>query len=470
MSGHLNHTLEVVLQNILDMEGGSENTKNLITWLRANDSQIAQHADSLDVVIDKLSPASNAAALCILLNIQMSRMTFRDPQYTFAYIGNFCKTCDPTQIRRVNREFVDLVLQYSKVALENNQAMTALPALRAAVERFRPYEWVLTPLHSEFLKVCLKAKHYTYALPVLDKPILDVMPKYTLTSVFGFLLYFYYGGLIYIGVKRFHSALQCFHICLGCPGQAVSAIQMDAWKKFVLVTMIETGEVPAPPKNISQALSRVLQHRSMAASIGTAYYELTECFRQRDMSKLRTLLSAPEAADAFNRDQNLGLAKQCLPALQRRLVLQLTSTYLTLSLEDLRTKAYIGSIAETESLLFDMITRGQLCAQIDHESNHVVFTDDGDQHEEASAAGPSGGADESVRTAADLDRQITQMLTIARQLKKYENDLSLNENYLRRQMGSASEFSAAGGLGLDEDGLRGGGSGGLDYGELIDDV
>lgn len=167
-------------------------------------------------------------------------------------------------------------------------------------------------------------------------------------------------------------------------------------------------------------------------------------------------------------------------------------------------------------------TQGQLCAQIDHESNHVVFTDDGDQHEvsqmahsttgasvlcvvgvagwqEASAAGPSGGADESVRTAADLDRQITQMLAIARQLKKYENDvstqistaqhtephtyveltdvlwvwcvqLSLNENYLRRQMGSASEFSAAGGLGLDEDGLRGGGSGGLDYGELIDDV
>lgn len=121
----------------------------------------------------------------------------------------------------------------------------------------------------------------------------------------------------------------------------------------------------------------------MAASIGTAYYELTECFRQRDMSKLRTLLSAPEAADAFNRDQNLGLAKQCLPvhkhtrshmegyrdggissvvcggvqALQRRLVLQLTSTYLTLSLEDIRTKAHIGSIAETESLLFDMITR-----------------------------------------------------------------------------------------------------------------
>ncbi|CEL99730.1 unnamed protein product [Vitrella brassicaformis CCMP3155] len=102
--------VEVVLQKILEMKGGSENTKSLVKWLRAKDSLLAQHAASLDVVIDRLSPAGNAAALCILLNTKMSTMTFRNRQYTLAHVSNICRTCDPAEIRLVQGEFVQVVV------------------------------------------------------------------------------------------------------------------------------------------------------------------------------------------------------------------------------------------------------------------------------------------------------------------------------------------------------------------------
>ena len=49
---------------------------------------------------------------------------------------------------------------------------------------------------------CIVAKCYSAALPVLDQEFDDVDPKKTGMTARDFLLFCYYGGMIYTGVPR----------------------------------------------------------------------------------------------------------------------------------------------------------------------------------------------------------------------------------------------------------------------------
>ena len=70
------------------------------------------------------------------------------------------------------------------------------------------------------------------------------------------LLYLYYGGMIYAGLKRFDEALFFFEACLRVPALLMSHIMLEAYKKFVLLSLIHSGEVPSPPKCAAQVINR----------------------------------------------------------------------------------------------------------------------------------------------------------------------------------------------------------------------
>merc|ERR1719245_1523326 len=98
--------------------------------------------------------------------------------------------------------------------------LQSLQPLCRAIEKLRPNVETLTPVHSEFLRVCLKAKAYHIATPVLDHPIFDISlsnNNCTQMTPQSFLSYFYYGSLIRIGVKDFSAAMQLLLVVLTCP-------------------------------------------------------------------------------------------------------------------------------------------------------------------------------------------------------------------------------------------------------------
>jgi len=70
----------------------------------------------------------------------------------------------------------------------------------------------LTPIHPDFLQVCLQAKVYNAALPVLEQEILDIDPASTNLTPQDMLRYFYYGGNVYIGLKQYKKALEMFKL------------------------------------------------------------------------------------------------------------------------------------------------------------------------------------------------------------------------------------------------------------------
>ncbi len=58
------------------------------------------------------------------------------------------------------------------------------------------------------------------------------------------LLFFYYGGMVLTAVKEYQRALYFFEVCVTIPAVAVSHVMLEAYKKYLLVSLIEGGHRP----------------------------------------------------------------------------------------------------------------------------------------------------------------------------------------------------------------------------------
>lgn len=58
-----------------------------------------------------------------------------------------------------------------------------------------------------------------------------------------FLLYYYYGGMIYAAMKNYDRALYFFEVVVTVPALVVSHIMLEAYKKYILISLILHGKV-----------------------------------------------------------------------------------------------------------------------------------------------------------------------------------------------------------------------------------
>lgn len=305
--------------------------------------------------------------------------------------------------------------------------LQSLRPLRAATEKLRPNKETLTPAHAEFLRVCLKAKAYHMALPLLDQPIFDICLSATncsqLTSQ-SFLCYYYYGALIRIGMKQYVQALQMLLVVLTCPAQCLSAVQADAFKKYVLVSLKVHGEPTSLPIYTSHIVSR------FAKSPGYVL-EIAEAFKQGDLAGLQRLLE--EKAAAIEADQNLGLVKQVIASLKRHKIQTLTKTYLTLSISEIAREANLEGMSggEVEELLFDMVGNGEINALIDQTSGNVFFEDD--QAEE----------DVGPEMTAQLEERMGSILQLVARIADFERQVVSSDAYIQKTTALEGDRSSA---------------------------
>ena len=159
------------------------------------------------------------------------------------------------------------------------QPLLVIPIVRTVILRVDPSSSCFTSTHTVFIRLCLRAKAYTEALDVLDKDILHFPTNgekmYNLPLLCGHhetsatyitstsqlsadlnyrdhLLYFLYGGMIYIGLKNWERALLFLEIVVMSPTEnTASMIQVEAYKKSVLTSLIATGKVRSEPHNRS---------------------------------------------------------------------------------------------------------------------------------------------------------------------------------------------------------------------------
>ncbi|KAI5296560.1 hypothetical protein KEM52_000255, partial [Ascosphaera acerosa] len=153
----------------------------------------------------------------------------------------------------------------------------AIQTLCQSVLRLDPSGSVLTSSHIRILKSCLRHRAFALASGLVDKPIyhmplsenqvsgLDgpplrcnasepawthVRPSYGLTEPLTMRLvseYYLYAAMVEIGLCKWRRAIHLLQAVLLCPprGKGISQVQVEAYRKWIIVNLIEYGTIPS---------------------------------------------------------------------------------------------------------------------------------------------------------------------------------------------------------------------------------
>ncbi|RUP45389.1 hypothetical protein BC936DRAFT_148241 [Jimgerdemannia flammicorona] len=334
------------------------------------------------------------------------------------HLVNFINKFDPEEAKLAIDRFTAIPEALSRLASGIGKPVLAIRPLVTAIQRLAPTPAHLTTLHYRFIKICLLSKHYKDALAVLDNDIEEVDPQRLSINVEDVLLYHYYGGMAYIGMKRFDRALEFFSLVISSPSQVTSAIQIEAHKKYVLVSLLEHGKLLPLPKYTTQVVLRVFKNNC------GGYLEFAQAFESLNVTRVKNEFA--KVADMFTKDKNLGLARQVLQALYCRNIQQLTQTYMTLSLADIAKQVGLEgprAVHEAEELVVQMIESGQIFATISHAhaqgGGMVSFDDDPDRYDNG-------------LTLAELDARIQRAAAVGERVGKLDRGIGLSKEFLAR--------------------------------------
>ncbi len=283
----------------------------------------------------------------------------------------------------------------------------------------------LAPLHADFVRCCLLARLHLDALPLLEQELADFSDRKSVgLTVRDFLLFHYYGGVVFLGLRRYSEALQFFAAVLATPAQAESAITEAAWKKFLAASLILHGRPTALPKYCSKVVSRQVKKCK-------AYEELRAAFLERDPSSLRRVIAAHQAR--WDKDGNLGLIKLCPSAQTRSRVKLLARAYINLQLDVFALKLGLpGGVPEAERLLLRMVTAGELSARIDQVRGVVTFAPQG------TGAGKEGAPE----TLEALREGLARATAVGERVRAVNDSLSLDKKFISKSLAVSTKIDA----------------------------
>jgi COP9 signalosome complex subunit 3 len=297
-----------------------------------------------------------------------------------------------------------------EICRDTKQSIRAILPLKQAINKIGSGEHI-TPQHHMFVLACITAKCYKAALPILERFVFKIGPELTGIESVDTRLYFYYGGVCFAGMKRFDKALQFFEAAISTPAVVISAIMVEAYKKYILVSLCHKGEVPTLPRYTHASLVRVFKQ------MFPAYEEFMNSFATRSVEDLSKV--AENHAEQFTKDKNIGLVKQAIQALYRQNIQRLTKTYITLSLQSITEQTSLPNISETERRVFRMIQNGQVFATINQKDGMVEFLENPEKYN-------------NNKTLQYLDRQIHQSITLTNVVTKIDEEIGLEDKYLHK--------------------------------------
>jgi len=250
----------------------------------------------------------------------------------------------------------------------------------------------------------------------------QVNPKKTGLVARDVLLYFLYCGRLQIGVKNFSAAVDCFQQALTMPCTCVSAIMVEIYKKYVLVSLLAFGTPPTLPKYTPQIVQRHVK------SLCPHYDAIATVYATHSSAEFQK--SIDSNSEKLTEDGNIGIVKQCLKSLSTGNIARLTQTYVTLSLEDIASSAELASAQEAEMKVLDMIAQGQIFARVNEADGMVSFLED---PEEYNTNAMMERLDGDIRSNAELHAVLSSL----------NKDLACEPEYVAKTLNARAAASNA---------------------------
>eukprot|EP00741_Cyanophora_paradoxa_P008787 tig00001374_g8504.t1 len=424
--------MESIVAQIQALSGAAD-IQQLADTLKKAEDTISGNAGLIDSAIMSLDSRQHALGVLYLLHAKAKELG-ADANSVLSFCiqcQTFLQSCQREQIVLAPEKFAAVCRRFAQACIAHNMPKRAVRSLHMAVEAFRPTPEHLTPVHADLMQVCLLSKCYSAAEPVINQDVFDIDPQKTALTPRDLLLYYYYGGMVLVGLKRYQDAMDFFQMAVTCPASVLSSIALEAYKKFVLVSLLAVGQMVPPPKYTSAAVSR---HLKAAAA---PYHELAAAYANGSGAEVQQVVVTHQ--QTFARDNNVGLVKQCVASVVRRGVQKLTQTYLTLSLDDIAALVKLPGKAEAERQVLRMIEAGEVQATIDQQHGMVSF-----QESSAGGAGEAGAP-----SPAAMERRIEEAAQLARRLQRVYETIISDPSYIAKV--SSRERGARSGAPYDAD-------------------
>lgn len=399
----------IVKVRSLSSQGSFE---SLCDFVSKSSDLLSKNAALLDDVLATLDLQEHSLGVLAILLVKFNlpnNLLFFD--LLFAQVQEFITSCNGEQIRFAPDMFAQLCHALTKALVERHEDIRGISLLCKAIQKIQLFPSQLTSIHADLCQLCLLAKCMKPALQFLDIDVTDISKENGNYDSKHFLMFFYYGGMIYTSLKNYERALYFFEIAITTPSMAVSHIMLEAYKKYILVSLILYGKVFNLPKFTSQVVGRFIKPLSQA------YHDLAAAYATNSPDEVRGIITKHN--EIFVRDNNLGLVKQCMSFLYKKNIQRLTKTFLTLSLTDMANRVQLSGPQEAEFYVLKMIEDGQIFASINQKDGMVVFLDNPEKYN-------------SNIMFQHLEDQMKKCILLDEKLKKMDQDITVNAKYIQK--------------------------------------
>uniref|UniRef100_A0A915IG28 COP9 signalosome complex subunit 3 n=1 Tax=Romanomermis culicivorax TaxID=13658 RepID=A0A915IG28_ROMCU len=387
-------------QYVAQVQGLSLDSKTymqLTEYVRKSASSfLTSNLAQLDSVLEALESPQHSVGILGVLYVKLNNEAATDT--LLALVQEFLLHFNVEQIRNILDIASELCHKYTSILVQRKDYFTGINVLCFVIKTLRTSQSQLLSIHADLFQLCLLAKNFKPALQFLDVDITDIAKENTSFDAKYFLLYYYYGGMIYAALKKFDRALYFFEVAITTPAQALSQIVIESNKKYILISLLLHGKLVPLPKYVSQVVSRSLK------SCCAAYVELVSAYNAKSADKLQQVV-------AKHRDL-------------------LTRTFLTLSLADVAYRCHLSGAAEAEKYLITMIEDGEIYAEINKRDGMVNFRDNPEKFD-----------------TPDVSSMINKSLEIAfevnEKVEKLDDNYFLNPQYVQKIMkqGNAASWT-----------------------------
>lgn len=393
------------------------NFRELCEYLNKSSEILVKGGQHLDTVLETLDLQQHSLGVLAVLSAKFSLPSpAQDNRLTQAQ--EFINGCNGEQVRLAPDSFAELCHMVTALLVEQKQALRGITLMTKAIKKIQLFDSQLTSVHADLCQLCLLAKCFKPALEILEIDITAISQEGGQMDAKYFLLYYYYGGMIYLAVRNLERSLYCFEVAVTTPALAVSHIMLEAYKKYILVSLLLNGKVQNIPKYASQVVTRFIKPLSQP------YHELANAFCSNSSTEL--CATAAKHHETFNRDHNVGLVKQVVSMLHKKNIQRLTKTFLTLSLSDVASRVQLAGPCDAERYILHMIEDGQIYATINQKDGMVVFKDEPDKF---SGIEVLRGLESQLAACVELDKQVTTM----------DEEIQVNPQYVKKASGAQED-------------------------------
>ncbi|KAJ7974766.1 COP9 signalosome complex subunit 3 [Quillaja saponaria] len=399
--------MEALVAQIRGLSSCAGDLSRLQSILKQADDSLRFDSTRLSAVLSQLDPSKHSLGCLYILEASTAGPVSKEQaDILVPVIARFINSSAAEHIRMAPDKFASVCKRLKDQVMLLNVPVRGVAPLLTAVRKLQTTTEHLTPLHPEFLLLCLLSKCYKAGLSILEDDVFEIdQPR-------DLFLYCYYGGMICIGQKRFKKALELLHNVVTAPMSTINAIAVEAYKKYILVSLIQHGQFSTNlPKYTSSVAQRNLK------GFCQPYYELANIYSTGKIAELESYVETNR--EKFENDNNLGLVKQVVLSMYKQNIQRLTQTYLTLSLQDIANTVHLNSPKEAETHVLQMIQDGEIFATINQKDGMVRFLEDPEQHK-------------SCEMIEHIDSSIQRIMALSRKLTAMDEQISCDQLYLSK--------------------------------------